>query len=245
MNAWGHRALDGQCTQIDALGASRLRSLQRVNKREQVAPDLVVGEALAPDSEVDDAGAVVAELDATAFELRKHSGKVAHVTYHRAGARIRHQTATPQDAAEPTNLTHLVRHRYGGVELQPTTLDLLHQIVDTGVIGSGLSCDPLRFTSRENKDTDGLPGAVREHDRGTNCLIGLPRINSEPGVDLDCLVEVGERNVSQQTHRFIGSIESVRFDLLAGLEVFLAVLRHIFLPWCYRGHAPPTRVYDR
>src|SRR5918994_1732121 len=132
MNARGHRALDSQCTQVDAFGASWLRALQRIDKREKVAPDLVVAKALARDTEVDDASAVVAELDATALELREDPGKVAYVTHHRAGARIRHQTAAPQDASEPADLAHLVGHGDGGIELQPTALDLLHQIVDTG-----------------------------------------------------------------------------------------------------------------
>ena len=71
MNAGGHRALDSQCTQVDTFGASRLRSLQRIDEGEKIAPNLVVGKALASDTEVDDAGAVVAKLDATALQLRE------------------------------------------------------------------------------------------------------------------------------------------------------------------------------
>ena len=36
MNAGGHRARDGQCTQVDALGASRLRPLQRIDEGVEV-----------------------------------------------------------------------------------------------------------------------------------------------------------------------------------------------------------------
>jgi large subunit ribosomal protein L1 len=109
--------IQGGWLEFDAFGASRLRSLQRVDKREQVAPNLVIGKALAPDTEVDDAGAVIAELDATALELREDSGKIADIAHYRARARIWHQTAAPQDAAEPADLAHLVGHGYRGVEL--------------------------------------------------------------------------------------------------------------------------------
>ena len=75
MNARGHRALDSQCTQVDAFGASRLRSLQCIDEGEEVASNLIFGEALASDTQVNDAGAVVPKLDATALQLREHSGR--------------------------------------------------------------------------------------------------------------------------------------------------------------------------
>src|ERR687897_593566 len=81
MNAGGHRGLDSQCTQVNTFGASRLRSLQRIDEGEKIAPNLVLGKAFASDTEMHDAGAVVPKLDATALQLREHSGQIAHVTY--------------------------------------------------------------------------------------------------------------------------------------------------------------------
>ena len=119
--------------------------------------------------------------------------------HYRAGARIRHQSTATEDAAEPTDLAHLVGHGDGGVELQPTTLDLLHQIVDTDVVRAGFSCNPVRFTGGENQDAHGFPSAMRQDNRGTHRLIGLPRIDTQSGMNFDRLVEVGERDVSQQS----------------------------------------------
>src|SRR3954466_5968285 len=109
MNARGHRALDRQCTQVDAFGASRLRSLQGIDEREKIAPDLVVSKTSTPDPKMDDAGAVVAKLDATTLVRREGSGKIGHITHHRAGARIRHQPAAPQDGSTLFDLATLIR----------------------------------------------------------------------------------------------------------------------------------------
>ena len=58
-----------ECTAVDALGATRLGALHRVDEGVEVVANLLFGEALLADPEVDNAGAVVAELDAAALEL--------------------------------------------------------------------------------------------------------------------------------------------------------------------------------
>ena len=116
---------------------------------------------------------------------RSTPGRSSGVAHDRAGARVRHQPAAAEDAAEAADLAHLVGHRDGGVELEPAALDLLHQIVDAGIVGAGLPRDPLGLARGEDEHAHDLAGAVRQHDRRADRLVGLARIDAEPGVNFD------------------------------------------------------------
>src|SRR5262245_37831947 len=68
-DARAHRAGDGQRLQVLALGAGRLRAVDRVDEGRQVVEQLLRFEARPTERRVDDRGLVDAELDAAALDL--------------------------------------------------------------------------------------------------------------------------------------------------------------------------------
>src|SRR4051812_6005728 len=211
MNPWRHRARDRQCTQVDPFGATWLDSLQRINEGIKIVADVIVGEALLDDSQVYDPQAIVAKLDAAAFELTQHVWQIRGIADHRSGARVRHQAAPAENSTESSHFAHLVSHGHGRVKLEPATLDLLHEIVATYVIRAGLSGDPLSLACREHQDAHRLTRAVREHHRRTNRLVRLSRVDAQPGMNLYRFVEIREGHFFEQGHAFVWRVESQRF----------------------------------
>ena len=140
---------------------------------------------LRADADVDDAGAVVAELDAAALELAEHARQVLGVAHDRAGARVRHQAAAAEDAAEATDLAHLSAMATAASNSSQPPWICCDEIVDADVVGAGLARDPLRLARGEDEHAHRLAGAVRQHDRRAHRLVGLARIDPQPGVDLD------------------------------------------------------------
>src|SRR4029450_7560023 len=112
--------------------------VEGIDEGVEVVADLVDLEALAADPDVDEAGPVVAELDAPALQFADDPREILGVADHRAGARVRHQPAAAEDPAETADLAHLVGHRHRGVELEPAALDLLYVLLDADAVRARL-----------------------------------------------------------------------------------------------------------
>ena len=93
-----------------------------------------------------------------------------------------------------------------------------------------------------------LAGSVREHGGTADHLIGVLGIDSEKHRQLDRLIELGERDLLEQTERLIQLIRPL-FDLLERCTVLLAVSGQFHLrsvsggrePASYLLFAPATR----
>ena len=195
---------------------------------------MLLREALLADHRVDVAGAVVAELDATALELADDARQILRGADDGAGLRVRHQAAAAEDPAEATDLAHLVGHRDCGVELEPAAVDLLDEVVAAGVVGAGLERDPLAFAGGEDENADALAGAVRQNDGRADGLVGLARIDAEPRVDLDGLVEVGVGDLLDQRDRFSALYSAVSSTFLIASRYFLPCRASDSSSWCKR-----------
>src|SRR5688572_11522187 len=91
----------------------------------------VVDEALRsegdlPDRRVNDAGLVYTELHLAGLDLLDRLGDVRG---DRTGFRVRHEAARTEHLPEAPDATHHVRRRDHGVEVHPSTEDLLDDIV--------------------------------------------------------------------------------------------------------------------
>jgi hypothetical protein len=60
---------------------------------------------------------------------------------------------------------------------------------------------------REDRDPARLAGAVREHQRPANHLVGPARVHVQAGVDFHALVELGALELLEQLHRLARRVE--------------------------------------
>ena len=101
------------------------------------------------------------------------------------GLGVRHQAAPAEDLAELADQAHRVGRRERDVELEPAGLDLLDQVLAADLVGAGAERLLGLLALGEDRDADDLAGAVREHDRAADHLVGVARIDPEPEVRLD------------------------------------------------------------
>src|SRR5688500_9178462 len=172
---------------------------------------------------MDDRGLVDPELHLTGLDLLKRLGDVERDG---AGLRIRHQSAGTEDLTELTDRAHHVRRGDDRIEVDPTTLDLLHDLVTSDDVCTGFLRLTLLFALGNHEHALGLAGSVRKHGRPADHLIGVLGIDTEKHRQLDRLVELGERDLLEQTKRLVQLIRPL-FDLLGRSTILLAVFGHI------------------
>src|SRR5581483_12286534 len=119
------------------------------------------------------------------------------------------------------------------VEVVEAALDLGREVGSADDVGSRL----LRLARLVALGEDGhalLPaGAVREHQRAAELLVGVPDVQPEPEVDLDGLVELRARELLQHADRLDRRVDRLAVDAAARLDVLLPVLCH------YRSTSTP------
>ena len=136
---------------------------------------LVLLEAHLADRHVDERRAVEPELDAALLGVVHGLGHVVGVD-DGAGARVGHQAARAEHAAEAADLAHQVALRERDVELGPAALDLLDQVVAADDVGAGLVRVARAFALGEDEHADGLAQAVRQQRGAAQLLVGVARI---------------------------------------------------------------------
>ena len=111
---------------------------------------------------------------------------------HRDGARlrVRHQPARAEHAAEPADVAHLVGRRDRDVEVGEALLDALGEIGRADDVGAGLLGLARLVALGEDGDARLAAGAVREHHRPAQLLVGVAHVQAEVQVHLDRLVEL-------------------------------------------------------
>ena len=182
---------------------------------------------------MNDARSVIAELDASTLDILDRPGDIER---DRARLGVRHQPARTENLAEPADHAHHLGRGKRHVEVDLTRLHLLHEILPADDIRSGLDGLAQLLSSGEDRDAPRLPGAVRQRDRAPDDLVGVAWIDAEADMRLDRRIEGRDRRLANQGHRLGGGIELSLLDRARGLAVFLAVLWHCTLLWCWRTH---------
>src|SRR5687768_2783377 len=135
LDAGAHRGGDGDRADVLALGGGWLGADDRVDGSTEVLEQLVDVEGDSPDRHVDHGGLVDAEVDPAAFDL---ADDAPDVRGDGAGARVWHQAARSEDAAEPADEAHHVRRRDGDVEVEPAALDPLDEVIAASIVSASL-----------------------------------------------------------------------------------------------------------
>src|SRR4026207_2268994 len=100
-----------------------------------VVDEVLRGEGDLPDRRVNDAGLVHTELHLAGLDLLD---RLRDVGSHGAGFRARHETARTEHLAPAPRTAHHVRRRDPGVEVHPSTEDLLDAIVTAHEVGASV-----------------------------------------------------------------------------------------------------------
>jgi hypothetical protein len=177
---------------------------------------------------MDDACLLDAELDLAGLRL---ADRLAHVERDRAHLGVGHETTRTEHATETTDLTHHVRRRNHDVELQPTFRDLGDHVVGADVVGSRSGRLVRLVTLREDEHPVGFAGAVRQHDRTTDHLVRMLRIDAEPHRDVDALVELRECDSLHEGAGFLDRVALLPIDTLD---------RGLALSTCFHRSSLPT-----
>src|SRR5437763_3657886 len=150
----------------------------------------------------------------------------ADVHRDRPGARVRHQAARAEDAAQAPDLTHQVGSRDRNVELREALLDALRQIGGADDVGAGLLGLARLLPLGEHRDALLATGAVRKRDRATQLLLRVPDVEAEAEVHLDRLVELRPGQRLDEAHGVGRRVHALAVDLRARAPVRLAVPAH-------------------
>src|SRR5690606_2198363 len=100
------------------------------------------------------------------------------VLRHRADLRVRHQPPRTEHLAELADDAHRVRARDHDVEREVAALDAVREILHTDDVRAGLLRGLGVRALREDGDPDLLAGAVRQHRRAADDLVGFLRIDA-------------------------------------------------------------------
>ena len=145
----------------------------------------------------------------------------------RADLGVRHEAARTEDTAELTDRAHHVGRRDHAVEVHEAFLDLGHELVAAGEIGAGRaasrSFSPLANTSTRTR----LPGAVRQHERAADHLVGVLGIDARDDGEVDGLVELGVRRLLHERARLFDACTLRAVDDFVDLRAFLGDFRHL------------------
>src|SRR5581483_12250400 len=182
------------------------------------------------DRDVDVRAAVGAVLELAGLRV---ADRLRDVEGDRARLRVRHQAARAEDAAEAADVPHLVGRRDRDVELGEALLDPLREVGGADDVGACLLRLARLVALGEDGDPHVLAGAVREHQRPAELLVGMADVQTEPEVHLDGLVELRAGELLQHPHRLRGRVGRLTVDPAARLDVALPTRRH------YRSTSTP------
>jgi hypothetical protein len=108
------------------------------------------------------------------------------------------------------------------VEVGPTSLDTLGEVVGADEVGARLGGLSGGIALGEDRDRDVLAEALRQSERPAQLLLRVADIDAEADMQLDRLVELGAGRLFDQMDRLRGWIRLRAIDLLVGLSISLA-----------------------
>ena len=169
----------------------------------RLSKNLVLFKAGLADGEVHEPGAVEAVLDAALLGLFDDSRQVVGLD---DGTRpgVRHEATPSEIPSEPSDLAH---HVGGGdcyVEVDPSALDALDEVVVADEVRACLLGDGDCLAVGEYCHAQGLADAVGKHGHASNDLIGVAGVGPGANVKLNGLIELGGGGLLDQFSRFGG-----------------------------------------
>src|SRR5687768_78963 len=224
LHAGPHRRGQHHRAQVPALRRGRLGADELLDDRLVVLEQHAVVEGRLADGHVHDRRAVGAVLDLAGLGLLDG---LADVHRDRADLRVGHLALRAEDAAEAADHRHHVRRGDGDVEVREAlVLDALGEVVRAHVVGAGLLGLARLVALGEDGDLDVLAQAVRQRDRAAQLLVGVADVQPGADVHLDRLVELRRLGLLDQADGLVRRVLALAVDLLAALEVLLAVPGH-------------------
>src|SRR5207244_9713118 len=130
-----HRRSNSDPLHVSTFDRSRPRFQYGIDQHVRVLAELVFREFNFSDGSVNDARFVDAEFDLTGLDL---FNRLRDIGRHRAGLRVRHQTARAENLTEAANTTHHVGRRNAGIEVDPAAGNLLDNVFTAHILGAGL-----------------------------------------------------------------------------------------------------------
>src|SRR5579872_605242 len=223
-----HGRCQGDALQIGAFGRRRFSAHDRIHQRGEVLEQGFLAERRLADDHVDDRGLVGPIFDFSGFDL---ADRLAHVLGHGADLRVGH--ALRQDLTEiRADRTHHVRRRHGDVEIVPTPLDAINEILIADDVGADVLGLFRLLAFGEHDHPLRLAGAVRKHHRTAHVLIALLHVDAEADVHFHRLVELRFRGRLDRLDGAHGVLEPLVAECLDAVAIFLTVLLHAIRPRC-------------
>ena len=131
--------------------------------------------------------AVGAVLNLAGLDLPHRPGDVGG---DRAGLGVRHQATGAEDLSELADDRHHVRRGDRHVEVCPSLLDAVGQVLRPDDLGPGFLRLPGLLALGEHGDPDRLAGALGQADRATHLLVGLARVDAKAQGQLHGFIEL-------------------------------------------------------
>jgi len=173
---------------------------------------------------MNDPGLVHPELDLAGPDLVHGLG---HVERHGACLGVGHETARAEHLAQTSHQLHHVGSRHHGLEIEPTLLDALDDLVAADLVGTSLLRLALLLARGDHEHAPCLAAqAVGKNDRPSHHLVGMLRIDPQAHRDLDRLVELRKGALLDQCQRFLQRVRWLRLDHVTGLGVLLSDSSH-------------------
>ena len=187
---------------------------------------------------MDDAELIDLEVDLTGLHL---ADGLADLHRHRTGLGVRHQAARTQNTAQRADLAHHVRRTDDDVHVGPSALDLVHELVQTHVIGAGGLGLGLLLGRAEHQHAHRLAGSVRKRHHAADHLVRLARIDAQTDVDINRSVEFRERNFLQKSGCLGKFVSLTGFHLCVGDLLIFCQFTHLFKNYKL-GNSPTTLI---
>src|SRR6185295_4680928 len=159
LHARPHRARKGRAHQIPPFTRGRFCLDHRFKNRRRIVIELLRLKRHLPDWDLNDPGFLNFILDAALSNFR-HG--FADIKGDGPGLRIRHEPARSQRLPKLSDGRHEIRRRDSTIEIHPSALDLLHQIIGPDIISAGLPRLLFLLSLGKDQDANLLPRAVRQ-----------------------------------------------------------------------------------
>ena len=170
---------------------------------------------LVNNGKMNNTGLIASEFRASFVEFCK---SFLDVVCNRMCLRVRHQSPSSKDRSKPTDILHHVRCCNCDIEIEPTTPDLLDEVVISDICGSSLFSFLCLISLCEDKNLLLCGKLVRQH-------YGIPDRLTLLKVELDgnfnSLWELCKSKLLYESDSFINRINLSPVNLLDGFLIFL------------------------
>lgn len=194
-----------------------------VYKRLDVFRQAVLFETQLPNDRVHISTGIVAKFDLTGLVFANHSANFGSDC---ARPGRRHEPAGTEYASERSDQAHHIRCRNTNVEVEPSILNTLGQILLTDRISPGHASLLSHVALGEHDYSLRTSDPMRKNDRATNDLVRLLGIDAEMEMNLHGLIKLGSPEPFHDLHCLSQSNRSLRLALGGQCAVTLGLFWH-------------------